>query len=184
VPEASPGAALAAPPGAGRNVLRPLFRTLSNTAIALGALGIALTVGLNLAQILARYVFFSPFAWTEEAMRYIMVWVTMLGAAATIYRGEEAAAGMLGWVPSRAVQLFLHGLRVLILLAFGGILAWYGFPFALSVGNQVSPAGQIPMVIPFLAFGVGGALILLMAAGSILAPYEADPDELRPADVS
>ena len=77
-------------------------------------------------------------------MRYVMVWVTMLGIAATIYRGEETTAGPARRVPSPGLQKSLHLLRVALVFTAGVLLAWYGFPFALSVGNQVSPAAQIP----------------------------------------
>jgi TRAP-type C4-dicarboxylate transport system permease small subunit len=158
------------------------FGAAAEALTALAAVGIAVTVCLNLAQVVARYVFFVPFAWTEEAMRYVMVWVTMLGAAATMYRGEETTAGMLGWVPSRLFQAGLHLLRVALILCAGLLLAWFGFPFALNNWTQESPAAQIPMWMPFLAFGVGGAAIALLAVGMIVAPHRPREDALRPED--
>ena len=165
-------------------MLKAAFRTASELFIAIAAIGIAVDVGLNLAQIIARYVFFSPFAWTEEAMRYVMVWVTMVGVAATIYRGEEMTAGLLGAIPSAGLQKALHLLRVALVFTAGALLAWYGVPFALSVGNQVSPAAQFPMVVPFMAIGIGGVLMAVMAIGMLIAPHEHREGELKADDIS
>lgn len=165
-----------------RGALRAAFGAVSEVLAAVAAVGIAATVCLNLAQIVARYVFFAPFAWTEEAMRYVMVWVTMLGAAGTIYRGEETSAGMLGFVPSRWFQAGLHLLRIALVMAAGLLIAWFGFPFAFNNWGQESPAAQIPMWMPFLAFGVGGSALALMGLGMLVAPHHADDDALRPED--
>ena len=44
-------------------------------ALMLGA------VGVNLANIVGRYVFARPFIWAEEIMQFLDVWAVMLGAA-------------------------------------------------------------------------------------------------------
>src|SRR5262245_8316528 len=38
-------------------------------------------VGVNLANIVGRYVFVRPFIWAEEVMQFLDVWAVMLGAA-------------------------------------------------------------------------------------------------------
>jgi TRAP-type C4-dicarboxylate transport system permease small subunit len=38
-------------------------------------------VGVNLANIVGRYVFARPFIWAEEIMQFLDVWAVMLGAA-------------------------------------------------------------------------------------------------------
>lgn len=45
-----------------------------------GALMLA-AVGVNLANIIGRYVFSRPFIWAEEIMQFLDVWAVMLGAA-------------------------------------------------------------------------------------------------------
>lgn len=45
-----------------------------------GALMLA-AVGVNLANIVGRYVFARPFIWAEEVMQFLDVWAVLLGAA-------------------------------------------------------------------------------------------------------
>jgi TRAP-type C4-dicarboxylate transport system permease small subunit len=42
-----------------------------------------------LLQVVARYVFSAPPAWTEELGRYAMIWASMAGAAMAYYRGAD-----------------------------------------------------------------------------------------------
>ncbi len=164
--------------------MKRFFSGFSEAMQAIAAVGVGVAVILNVAQIVYRYVLFDPLAWTEEVMRYMMVWITMLAAAASLYRGEEADAGMLGWVPSPAIQQMLHYLRIALVFVFGLMLAWYGLPFALGSRTQVSAAAQIPMIYPNLALSVGGLAIALMAIGMVLAPVPRRDDTIRPEDVS
>src|SRR5688572_29990512 len=163
--------------------MKRVFSGLADTMQSVAAVGIGAAVILNLAQILYRYVLFDPLAWTEEVMRYVLVWVMMLGAGASLYRNEEVTAAMLGWIRSNLLQRSLHFLRIACVVVFGGILTWFGLPFALGASTQVSPAAQIPMFLPYLAFFAGGILILVMCVGMIVAPADAaEHDDVRPED--
>lgn len=42
-----------------------------------------------LLQVVARYIFSAPPAWTEELGRYAMIWASMTGAAMAYYRGAD-----------------------------------------------------------------------------------------------
>lgn len=42
-----------------------------------------------LLQVVARYVFNAPPAWTEEMARYAMIWSAMAGATMAYYRGAD-----------------------------------------------------------------------------------------------
>lgn len=164
--------------------MKRIFGGLADAMQSIAAVGIGIAVVLNLMQIIYRYVLFDPLSWTEEVMRYLMVWVTMLGVAASLYLGEEASAGFLGWIKVRRFQAALHWVRTALVLIFGLMLAWYGLPFALGAGTQVSPAAQIPVMWPYMAMFVGGVAILVMGLGMIIAPAAPTEGELRPEDIA
>ena len=112
-------------------------------------------------------------------MRYVMVWVTMVGIAATIYRGEETTAGLLGAIPSRACRM-----RCISCASH-----WSSRPAACSPGTAFPSRSasatrsrrrrRFPMVMPFLAIGIGGVLMVVMAIGMLIAPHEHREGELK-----
>ena len=60
-----------------QKVVRVLDALLKNVLIFLM---LALVVSVSW-QVISRYVFSSPSSWTEEVARFILIWVSMLGAA-------------------------------------------------------------------------------------------------------
>ncbi|WP_340115478.1 TRAP transporter small permease subunit [Pelagibius sp. 7325] len=48
-------------------------------------------VSVVILQVIARYVFASPPAWTEEIARYAMIWAGLLGATMSFKRGFDPA---------------------------------------------------------------------------------------------
>lgn len=52
----------------------------------IAAFALILLVAVVLLQVVARYVFFQPPVWTEEASRYLMIWAGLLGATLSFKR--------------------------------------------------------------------------------------------------
>ena len=61
-------------------VLASLSTKLNSICSTSAIVFLLLMLGAVALQVVARYVFFSPPAWTEELARYAMVWAGFLGA--------------------------------------------------------------------------------------------------------
>jgi TRAP-type C4-dicarboxylate transport system permease small subunit len=133
--------------------------------IAGGAAGLLLlcTVVSDALAIIFRYGVDQPLIWTEEAQRYLMVWVAFLGSASCLANGDHMAIDLLsGLLPTwarRARQILILALTA----AYCCVLVWKGIPLALGNADQLAPATGIPMTYPYLAVGIGGALMLCAA---------------------
>ena len=139
------------------------------------ALLLASVVLINAAQIACRYVFAIPIIWSEETMRYAMVWTVFLAGSTLVLRNEHLATG---WEPrNRRVRQGLGIVRFLLIGGFGALLARYGLPLAVSNARFVSPAAEIPMVVPYLGIGVGAVLMVLYALARLVHPAPDDPTE-------
>lgn len=158
---------------------------LSRVCEVLAALLVGAAVTINLAQVLWRYILNDPLEWSEEVMRYTMVWVAFLAGSAAVFRGEHMAAGMLGNLPSALIKRVLHYVILVAMLIFSFVLAWWGTWYGIDTG-QVSPAAQIPMEIPYLAVGIGGILMMIKLICLLLLPIEMvpQPGAMRPEDIA
>ena len=56
---------------------------------SIAALLLAFIVVVNALGVFYRYVLVDPIGWTEESMRYAVIWATFLAGAAALYRGEH-----------------------------------------------------------------------------------------------
>jgi TRAP-type C4-dicarboxylate transport system permease small subunit len=151
----------------------PLLDRLSRRANALiekALFGLgALMVAVVAAQVFFRYVLNDSLFWSEELARYILVWLTFLGASVAYYRGAHPRIDLLtsGRHPrgEQAVRIGAH----LVAMAFFLLLVIYGAQFAYFVRLQISPALQLPKWIVMLVLPISGLLMLLHALTAIAA---------------
>lgn len=151
---------------------RMLART---TEVAATLLLIAVT-SLNLTQVVGRYVFSTGFSWTEELMRYLMIWLMMLGSVACVFRAEHMAVETIESRVDPARAHLVKSALYSIAAVFCVFVLVYGWPLAMRNASQVAPASGIPMIYPYLALPVGAALMLVQIALTWVAGFEPDHD--------
>lgn len=123
------------------------------------------------AQVFCRYVLENSLSWSEELMRFLYVWVVMIGINLGIrHRGLAAITNLTDYLEVRAPK----ARHLMAFLAFAvqvlvfGVLLVYGARLALS-GAQLSPAMRIPMGRIYLAIPIGSAMALIYTAAEIRA---------------
>ncbi|MGM0668713.1 MAG: TRAP transporter small permease [Gemmatimonadota bacterium] len=130
--------------------------------ITVVALFAVLTVSV-FAQVVARYVFNQPPAWTEELARFCQVWIILLASSICIREGSHLAVDYLGpALPPRARQALGLLMGALIALYSAVVVIW-GAGLVLLGSVQTSPAMQLNMGWVYLVFPLAGGLMLMEA---------------------
>ena len=129
---------------------------------------VAAMVVIVFAQVIFRFVLRASLPWSEEAARYIMVWISTLGAGIGIRRkghiGVEAVVMLLPAAFKKAVA----ALAALVASGFFLGVAVYGVKICRVVAAQESPAMEISMALPYSSLVVGGLLMLLYSLEELL----------------
>ena len=123
----------------------------------------ALLTAAVFAQVVARYVFNQPPAWTEEVARFCQVWIILLASSVCIRKGSHLAVDYLG--PSLPPKL-RRGIALLtgaLIALYSGVVVIWGSRLALIGSLQSSPAMQLNMGWVYLVFPLAGGLMLLEA---------------------
>lgn len=119
---------------------------------------IACYFGLVLLQVLFRYVLNESLFWSEEVVRYGLVWGVMLGSAIVAHERAhiriEVIENFLPPTAKRALQFVANLLSCVFCL----ILAWTGIDFVDRTWFQNSASLGVPMRAVYLAIPVGAAL--------------------------
>ena len=111
------------------------------------------------SNVAARYLTNYSIIWAEEVARYLMIWLTFLGAGLTLrYGGHVAITNVMDSLPSRA-QRALRAVIVVCLLAFFLLMIWIGYNLTMRVHLQLTPATRIPFSYVYAAIPVGFALL-------------------------
>jgi TRAP-type C4-dicarboxylate transport system permease small subunit len=113
-------------------------------------------------QVITRFILRDPSSFTEEAARYMMIWVGLLGSAYASGKKSHLAldliTGRLQAGAKRVSELLIHSLVLLfavtVLVGGGTRLVW----IQLSLGQQ-SAALQIKLGYVYLAVPLAGLFI-------------------------
>lgn len=122
--------------------------------------GMALIVG---AQVFSRYVLNHSIFWSDEAARFLLVWLTFLGAGVAYRQNGHASIDIV------YRRFSPHGRKIaaiatdLLTLSFAAVMIFYGFKFSYFVRLQISPALFMPKWIPHSVIPVGGAILAIHA---------------------
>lgn len=121
-------------------------------------------VAVAFVQVVLRYVFDEPLAWSEEVARWGFVWMTFLGAALGVKRDAHVSIdSLVAALPPRGqAALRLAGNYVAATVCFVFVIPGWAM---VQESMLVSTALQWPLTYFFLAMPVGGALMLLYVAG-------------------
>lgn len=134
----------------------------------LAALGVLICVGLNLAQVAFRYFLYAPLPWSEEVMRYAMIWVAMLGATAALGRAELPAVNFLAGSANVRLKRAFAIVAALAVCGFCVTLIVAGWPTLNRAFRAVSPAAEIPLHYPYLAVFTGAGLMAFLALALLI----------------
>lgn len=137
--------------------LRILDRTLNLLVCVLYAL---LTL-IAFAQVVVRYLLGGSIPWSEEASRFLFIWLSFLGFSITMNRGRHVGVdffvAMCPILVRKAAALLSDALIVGFLVFFI-VKAWD--VVRITFDNR-SPAMQIPMGYFYLILPISAALLIL-----------------------
>ncbi|MFK8014981.1 MAG: TRAP transporter small permease [Gammaproteobacteria bacterium] len=122
-------------------------------------------------QVLSRYLFVVPAAWTEELARFLLIWIGMLGAAYAYRQGSHLGIDLLANKLGAAGQRTLHGVVhcVCLLFAVGVLVVGGGALMSLTWElKQYSAAIGLPIAYVYAVIPASGLLISLFAAEAML----------------
>jgi TRAP-type C4-dicarboxylate transport system permease small subunit len=128
-------------------------------------------VALNAANIVGRYVFFSPIASAEEIMLFLMVGMVFLGNAVVGFEGKQLRMDILLHALPPALRRGFDVAADLTMIAVCVTLIVLGWPAVemLAEFDQRSEAAEIPLVIPQALVPIGLGLNAFLVGVRLIA---------------
>ena len=125
---------------------------------------LALMSVLVFTNVVLRYTTGDSIVWAEELSRYLMTWLTFLGAGLVLrYGGHLAIDNLQDVVPGRIGKL----LRVLIASCVAGFalaMMWLGALYIMRAWAQTTPVMELPFGLVYSALPIGFLFLLLHLA--------------------
>lgn len=123
-------------------------------------------------EVFVRYVLGQSLPWADEVPKYLMIWMTFLGASLATRRDVHVGfTGFVDWLPPRMKRWILLLSRLLVLLFLYYVIRW-GFILTFSMGFvSVTAALQIPFFWIFLSCPLGGCLMMLQLLSKTMQDF-------------
>lgn len=136
-----------------RRLLTHFEEIVATTALA------ALLVVMSL-QVISRYVFDSPFSWTEEVSRHLYVYMVFFGASAAIRdRSHVAVAMAVAYLPRPARLVAALAMNALI-LAFLAVMIWAGWKLVQRNLDVPTVTLEIPLAVVYAVVPIAAAFMI------------------------
>jgi TRAP-type transport system small permease protein len=128
---------------------------------------------LAFGEVVARYVFNSPFFWSEELTIYTFTWVSFLGAALALKHNRHVVVTYFISLLPRVGQYVAILIADLIVLAFLGLLLVQSVLFWGLSHTLRSIALNIPLSFVSASLVVMAALMIFYLADAMVQKYRA-----------
>ncbi|HHY36464.1 MAG TPA: TRAP transporter small permease [Firmicutes bacterium] len=123
------------------------------------SLGFIAATLLMFINVVMRYVFKAGIPWSEELIRYIIIWATCIGIGLCARREAHVSIDFFAAFLSKRGQKYLNLFADLVAVAFCGLMAYYSLQTVkgqLATG-QLSPALQWPFYVVYFCLPLGFA---------------------------
>ena len=138
---------------------------LNILAVVLGILAC-----LGIAQVIARYIIGSPLTWSEELIRFALIWSVFLGAGVVVRRGMLVAVEVIYLVAPSPLARAIGYASIAVSIVFWSVLIYYGWAVQGMVGSLMSGSLELPMGLVYLAIPVGALFALLNTIAVVIDP--------------
>lgn len=120
-------------------------------------------------QVFTRFILNNPSQWTEELLRYALIWLTMMGVPYAYGKERHLSIGFLTNTFSKKGtvldQIFVE-IVVLILSVF--VMVAGGYMVVVNAAGQISPALRLPMELYYLGVPICGVLMIIYSVQRLI----------------
>ena len=145
-----------------KEVFTVIKKVMTKLLAAIATILLSVMTLLVLYQVFTRYVFNSPAAFTEELVRYFLIWTGFVGAAyAFITREHMCLVLVRDSLKPESRRILMTVIDVLILIFAIFVITIGGFKLAMSAQKVFSALLGIPRSLVYAMAPVSGLFIIV-----------------------
>ncbi|QGW82568.1 TRAP transporter large permease subunit [Variovorax paradoxus] len=138
-------------------------RVLGGAVEAVAALLVLAEICVLFAGVVSRYVFHAPLVWSDELASILFLWLSMLGAAVALRRGEHMRMTALLQKVQPSTRALLDAFAIAASVAFLALIVWPSIDYAHEESFIVTPALEISNAWRAAAIPAGIGIMVVMA---------------------
>lgn len=161
--------------------LSPAWWASNSLEILVGGMLVAICV-IVLMGVVFRYFLHIGLGWTDEAARYLQVWMTFVGATIAVKRWSHFQLAIVTqWIPHGAHRYF-RILAILSVMTLAGVMIKFGIDITRVSWDQASPMMNWNIGYLYLVVPLSGALMEVFALRHLVSALRGQPPVAGSAD--
>jgi TRAP-type C4-dicarboxylate transport system permease small subunit len=159
-------------------VLRVVRGLVSLLRIAAGLL-LLLSVTLNFANVVGRYLFNYSIYWAEEVMVFLMVGCVFLGNAVVAWSGRQIRMDVIVNMMPDKLREALNLFSELLFIVAASMIVVFAWPVIRDLWDfdQRSQSADMPLVYPQGAIPLGLSLMVLLVVIRLMTGGDTEPSD-------
>ena len=123
---------------------------------------------LTIVLVVLRYGFNTSIIGGNEAMNYLFIYTTALGAAVSVGKdGHIKISFLLDQLKGR-LRRVINIINYLLISLINAVMIWYSLPWIRSAGNFESPVLRIPNWMVQISVPIGCLLVILYCLNHVI----------------
>lgn len=155
--------------------LTPFFEIMDRCINWFLALLMAGMVVVITAQVWYRFVLNDPLSWSEEAGRYLFVWISFMGAAAGVRYQVHLGIDLMEKLLPPSLHRWTVVVANLIIQVFLLMIIYWGFKILGIIRFQESASMHISMLYPYMAVPVGSIFMFINSIRVMISAMQGRP---------
>lgn len=124
-------------------------------------------------QVITRFILNDPSKYTEEFLRYALIWLTMLGMPYAYGQDKHIAINLITKTFHVKNQLATKVMIEVVILALSvSVLVIGGSMVTLNSAGQISPAMQLPMQCYYGCLPISGVLMAFYCIARLVEDFK------------
>jgi TRAP-type C4-dicarboxylate transport system permease small subunit len=128
-------------------------------------------LSITITLVIMRYGFNAAIIGGNEAMNYLFIYTTALGAAISLHKDEHIKISFLIDKLKRPYRRPINILNYILISFINVVMIYYSIPWIRSAGYYESPVLRIPNWIVQASIPIGCSLVILFCLGNILHEF-------------
>jgi TRAP-type C4-dicarboxylate transport system permease small subunit len=125
-------------------------------------------ISITITLVIMRYGFNAAIIGGNEAMNYLFIFTTALGAAISISKDEHIKISFLIDKLKPSYRRYINAINYLLIAFINAVMIYYSIPWMRTAGSFESPVLRIPNWIVQVSIPLGCGLVILFCLGNIL----------------
>ena len=142
-----------------------VFDSFGKYVLVLTVLGILVTCT---AQVIARFVFNSSIRWSNEISRYLLCYLTFIGAFVLIKEKGYIKMDVLEAKITPQARPYYEIIMEILMISYAVVLVIYGNELALKNAHQRSSTLHIPKDILYMIIPISGGCMIINSLRNIV----------------